>query len=376
MRKLLHFIHAVLFEILFFSGLLLYIPALRGLLADYRLYLQKIHAYTGELFSLIVLVYLGCVLHQRRPWQGLKPGCLTVFAAFLAMAAWLGTGWMLLGKKELGPALTAYSSDVHRWLFYLSVPTVLWHIWAVWSKSQSAADASSNRRRFFAWLAQGLGGIWIGSIAWQFLARNRTQNIRGKDNCDIFTPAPVPSPDSLPPVGGGMRGVFGEYSVVNFLPCLHQDTWKFTIDGLVERQVSFRWEDFVRLPRTVQVSDFHCVEGWSVFNITYEGLLVADLLRMCGVNPEARFVKFYSADGDFADTLSLEQAHMKDVMIVMLMDGKPIPRVLGGPARLIVPQMYAYKAVKWVNRIELIDKPYLGYWEWRGFDTDAWLGKY
>ena len=51
-------------------------------------------------------------------------------------------------------------------------------------------------------------------------------------------------------------------------------------------------------------------------------------------------------------------------------------RFAGGPARLIVPQMYAYKAVKWVNRIELIDKPYLGYWEFHGFETDAWVGIY
>ena len=67
---------------------------------------------------------------------------------------------------------------------------------------------------------------------------------------------------------------------------------------------------------------------------------------------------------------------MKDVMIVLMMDGVAIPRVLGGPARLIVPQMYAYKAVKWVTRIEMIDEPYLGYWERHNFDTDAWLGRY
>ena len=48
----------------------------------------------------------------------------------------------------------------------------------------------------------------------------------------------------------------------------------------------------------------------------------------------------------------------------------------GSPARLIMPRMYAYKAVKWVTRIELIDQPYLGYWEYHGFETDAWVGIY
>jgi len=105
-------------------------------------------------------------------------------------------------------------------------------------------------------------------------------------------------------------------------------------------------------------------------------LKVSDLLALTGVRPEARYVKFYSADGQYADALTLEQANLPDVMIVLLMDGRPIPRVLGGPARLIVPKMYAYKAVKWVNRIELIDQPYLGYWEYHGFETDAWVGIY
>ena len=60
-------------------------------------------------------------------------------------------------------------------------------------------------------------------------------------------------------------------------------------------------------------------------------------------------------------------------MVAVLIDGKPIPSDLGGPARLIVPQMYAYKGVKWVNGIELVQKPHIGYWESRGYDNDAWV---
>jgi sulfoxide reductase catalytic subunit YedY len=52
----------------------------------------------------------------------------------------------------------------------------------------------------------------------------------------------------------------------------------------------------------------------------------------------------------------------QDVMVAVLMDGKPIPQQLGGPVRLIVPKMYAYKSVKWQETIEEIDKPHTGYW--------------
>jgi len=61
-------------------------------------------------------------------------------------------------------------------------------------------------------------------------------------------------------------------------------------------------------------------------------------------------------------------------MCALLIDGNPIPSDLGGPTRLIVPQMFAYKAVKWLTRIELVAEPQLGYWEQRGYQTDAWVG--
>ena len=64
---------------------------------------------------------------------------------------------------------------------------------------------------------------------------------------------------------------------------------------------------------------------------------------------------------------------MEDVMLAVLMDGKPIPSDLGGPARLIMPQMYGYKGVKWVSAVELISEPYIGYWESRGYENDAWV---
>jgi DMSO/TMAO reductase YedYZ molybdopterin-dependent catalytic subunit len=62
-------------------------------------------------------------------------------------------------------------------------------------------------------------------------------------------------------------------------------------------------------------------------------------------------------------------------MVAVLMDGKPIPQKLGGPVRLIVPQMYAYKSVKWLQGIELIEKEHMGYWEVRGYDNDAWVDR-
>ncbi|WP_348519877.1 molybdopterin-dependent oxidoreductase [Bacillus sp. 165] len=92
-----------------------------------------------------------------------------------------------------------------------------------------------------------------------------------------------------------------------------------------------------------------------------------------GVEKTAKYVKFYSSDSIYTDTLTIDQAMMEDITIAVLRDGKPIEQDLGGPVRLIVPKMYAYKSVKWLNRIECIAQDHTGYWEARGYSTNAWV---
>ena len=56
------------------------------------------------------------------------------------------------------------------------------------------------------------------------------------------------------------------------------------------------------------------------------------------------------------------------------LDGKPLPQEHGAPVRVVIPEMYGYKNVKWVERIELVAKPGTGYWENLGYDRNAWIG--
>ncbi|WP_051348692.1 molybdopterin-dependent oxidoreductase [Peribacillus kribbensis] len=187
-------------------------------------------------------------------------------------------------------------------------------------------------------------------------------------------PAPVPSKESLKPIGGGAKGVFRPYTVTK-IPVFTSETWCFKIDGLVMNPRVYNWEQFVQIPRKVQVSDFHCITGWSVFDITYEGILLKDILQEAGIKSGAVQVKLYSGDGVYTDSLSIGQALLDDVMVAVLQDGRPISPDFGGPVRLIVPKMYAYKGVKWLNRIEVIDHKHAGYWEKRGYSKNAWIHK-
>ena len=84
---------------------------------------------------------------------------------------------------------------------------------------------------------------------------------------------------------------------------------------------------------------------------------------------------FTSAEKPYVDTLTLEQAHLPDVMLAYEMDGQPLPRPHGAPVRVVIPDMYGYKNVKWVERITVGAHAEPGYWEQRGYDTDAWVGR-
>ena len=64
---------------------------------------------------------------------------------------------------------------------------------------------------------------------------------------------------------------------------------------------------------------------------------------------------------------------LPDVMLAYEMDGAPLPQEHGAPVRVVIPDMYGYKNVKWVERIELVPRSSLGYWEQRGYDVDAWV---
>ena len=91
--------------------------------------------------------------------------------------------------------------------------------------------------------------------------------------------------------------------------------------------------------------------------------------------PTARALRFNSAELPYDSALTLEQALLPDVMLALKMDGKPLTRAHGSPLRLVIPEMYGYKGVKWLKSIEVSREAFAGYWEREGYDNDAWVGR-
>jgi DMSO/TMAO reductase YedYZ molybdopterin-dependent catalytic subunit len=209
-----------------------------------------------------------------------------------------------------------------------------------------------GRRTFLGVTALGLSSLLWGKPVWNA----------------IVNPLEAALPASLVPSGWRI------YTVAPTMPAFDPATWRLRIDGLVENPQTLGYDELRSLPRAEQVSTFHCVTGWSVENVRWAGVRFDDLLAAARPKTEASVLEFVSAEIPYVDTLTLDQARLRDAMLAYEMDGKPLAREHGAPVRVVIPEMYGYKNVKWVRRITLRDSVEPGYWEQRGYDVDAWVG--
>ncbi|MFE0418272.1 molybdopterin-dependent oxidoreductase [Streptomyces tendae] len=175
----------------------------------------------------------------------------------------------------------------------------------------------------------------------------------------------------LLPNGGGFR----YYSVTSSVPRKNADTYRLSVDGLVDRPMAYTLSDLKALPQTRMVRDIQCVTGWRVPSTALEGVRLSHLLDAAEVHPSAGAVRFTSFDGAYSESLTMEQARRADVLVALRMQDKDLEHAHGGPVRLYVAPMYFYKSAKWLSGISVTEDVQPGYWEERGYDIDAWVGR-
>jgi DMSO/TMAO reductase YedYZ molybdopterin-dependent catalytic subunit len=159
------------------------------------------------------------------------------------------------------------------------------------------------------------------------------------------------------------------------MPDFHPATYRLTIGGKVSSPQSLSYHALLALPHLRAIHTYHCVTGWIVDKVHWEGMPLRRLIDLVQPAGTARFINFWSADGAYTESVTIEQALAPDVMLGYRMNGKPLSKDQGAPVRLVIPQMYGYKYIKWVNRLEFADEPLQGYWEARGYPTDAYIGR-
>jgi DMSO/TMAO reductase YedYZ molybdopterin-dependent catalytic subunit len=153
-------------------------------------------------------------------------------------------------------------------------------------------------------------------------------------------------------------------------PDWNPEEWTFEAWGAVDGQLALSWEEFGDLPTVTQRQDFHCVTGWSKFDVEFTGVPFTEVAERAGVDDDAVHVMFHALDGYTTD-LPLSDCDRREVLFVSELEGEPLPPDHGGPLRVVTPHRYAYKGAKWVTGVEFLTEPERGYWEKRGYSATA-----
>jgi sulfite oxidase len=166
------------------------------------------------------------------------------------------------------------------------------------------------------------------------------------------------------------------------MPTVSPATYKLTIEGLVTRNAAFSLEELQRMPMVVVPATMQCAgnrrsehslvkpaggvqwDAGAIGNAEWKGVRLADLLERVGAKPSATYVWFEGLDSVtlkdrqtlFGGQVPIAKAMRPETIVAFEMNGRPLPREHGYPARTIVPGYIGARSVKWLNRIVVSDK--------------------
>ncbi|HIK46640.1 MAG TPA: sulfite oxidase-like oxidoreductase [Leptolyngbyaceae cyanobacterium M65_K2018_010] len=175
-----------------------------------------------------------------------------------------------------------------------------------------------------------------------------------------------PGPDLADRVPPGQHLAKG-FPVLTYgdTPALTPADWTLTITGLASSK-TFTWAEIMALPQRAFTADFHCVTTWSKLDVTWAGVSIPDLMAELTLAPEAAHVMLHCYGG-YTTNLTLEDFLRPENFLAHTLFGEPLPVEHGGPMRVVVPHLYAWKSAKWIKRLEFLASPQLGFWERNGY---------
>ena len=174
------------------------------------------------------------------------------------------------------------------------------------------------------------------------------------------------------------------------VPEIDVSAWRLEVTGLVDRPLSLSLSELKKAPQTDAVHVLECAgngrglmklpntagtqwEHGAVGNARWAGPLLSTILYHADLKPEAKHVWFEAADRaplpgvpPFVRSIPIEKA-LQDTMLALRMGGSPLPRLHGGPARIIVPGWFGMASTKWVTRIRAEATPSDNHWMGRGY---------
>ncbi len=130
--------------------------------------------------------------------------------------------------------------------------------------------------------------------------------------------------------------------------------WRLTVDGMVDRPASFSLAQLKSYPSRSQITQVICEEGWS-YIAEWIGVPLSHVLNLVGVQPQARYVVYFSIEPDWWDSMDMDDAMHPQTFLTYGMNGDVLPVGNGGPLRMRLPRQLGYKSVKFVTHLTITD---------------------
>jgi DMSO/TMAO reductase YedYZ molybdopterin-dependent catalytic subunit len=130
--------------------------------------------------------------------------------------------------------------------------------------------------------------------------------------------------------------------------------WRLDINGMVDRPGLFSLDQLKSYPSRSQITQLACEEGWS-YIAEWNGVPLSHVLNIVGVQPQARYVVYFSIDSDWWDSIDMADALHPQTFLTYGMNGDELPVGNGGPLRLRLPRQLGYKNVKFLTHLTVTD---------------------
>ncbi|HZT07468.1 MAG TPA: sulfite oxidase [Chloroflexota bacterium] len=337
---------------------------------------------SGIVGILIAGTVIGIVAGARRwPRATLVPvvlACAVVAAGLLLVAIFMG----VLGSPNVSVAISmlvslGITTGVYVMVLVAALPRP--------AQSDAQDDPDNARRAFLKNTALGIGALICGGGMLRWLAdvvatppRLAAQGIGTVPMDQATSDALVQAlTDGVPGVSSEVTPNDRFYVVSKNVfrdPDVNAGSWRLQIKGQVDHPMTLTYQDVKNLPPVTQYLTLQCISnvigGDLMGNALWRGASLADLLQQAGVRPGAVDVILRCAD-DYTDSIPIEKAMQPDTILAYEMNGEALPKIHGYPVRLLVPDIYGMKNVKWITEIEVVEYDYKGYWENRGWSDVA-----
>jgi DMSO/TMAO reductase YedYZ molybdopterin-dependent catalytic subunit len=154
-------------------------------------------------------------------------------------------------------------------------------------------------------------------------------------------------------------------------PDVARAAWRLRVDGLVARPRTYTFAELAASGAvTMQEATISCISNdigdGLASNAIWKGVPLRSLLEEAGIAGTFAKVVIHGAD-NYVDTIYPDKALDPTTFVAWEMNGEPLPPRHGYPVRLIVPGRFGEKSVKWVTRIEVVDRDVKGFYERQGW---------